>query len=1353
MRTIIIYLLLPIFLLISSPANSMMMDDVTVIVSNACESNGLGTIDVMIDPSIAGPFDIQYIHTNGPVWHGIVYEAFHIPADSDRLDLQGASLGSYSIQIFDSDCRMVLISNIEVTFSDLEIKEPNNIKPTDCGEDNGRIRYFGSMATGGSEPYSFMWSNGSTSNILNNLAAGIYTLTVTDNEGCTREKSFSVMNANSPSMVQLNAKPSCPNIPNGEIIALFENPNSSNPLNFEWNVPGGVHCAKYGSTGTYLCKNNNVYPGLYSVTVTDPLTNCSTVYSLPIEVINQESPLTIDDSNLTLVNNCDALSIGSISNLSISGGFPDPNSGDYEISWSTGDSELDIFNLSEGEFTLTVVDYCGNVVERSFTIDGSNTICEQISVNQYTCQENKLEIIHDQNFQGVITWPNGKKLHLANGVVFGDLEYSIDSPGEYCVFIEPVGSESFESCFTFIPEQTIHLKMDSETFVPLDTPPPFTSFSNWSQPQLWVEVNGQIGNTEYVYEWKRKRCNWDDTEYLNENIYLINPEITYWCIEYTVNVYHPDFPDCAKSKTIILSDEYPSCNTPNWDENYVYYCGLDHTFSIDLNPGDGCLYPYDEAKNIQFIWPDGEISIVNNATSQIIGRQSWSPPSYATYKFQIIHEEEGFPLYENITYANFRPENYQFHASNIIDGNYPPLQGYGELYFGCFTSVDCNKKKKFFYYQHKPSNSLSPCNSGQLNLGCSMEPFDVPNDVVYSAVEGPGDCVYCIYYSGLPIAGSYPYVALSCPNYPDWEVGIECDFGECPAGMYCNEHGICQPACYPYCEEWEYCDNEEIPENGDCVEGNECDEIICPEGMICFEGECIETNLCEDCEEHEICVNGKCENNPNYCYPPCVPGQICENNECIGCPDVWIDIAYTNNNDCFIDFKVYTTESFLGQVIIYRDNEEIHNATENISEFFGPTEFSYKVPSTTDSLNKLIYTYKIEVINVEEPNCPITKRSRPGTWCKSYFQDDGCTKSLTGGGGTGTGTVWTNINFSNPQSFIPHIFGGVPSNHNTEVAMVETKGFTTEGFQAGVSNWKGEGMEQGEDFSYFATGDGEKSYGEIQGEVGVVDAVTRQKVYVPFAQTYSVVPVVFVNRIGQSSANPSTPRISNVTKFGFELYLQGSKADQISALEEDVSFMALTPGSGTINGKLAYVGTTGQVVGDKDYVMEFPINLSKEPIFIASIQSESDSDPALIKYTSISQNSIAMFLQEENHLGSGVGHAAENIGYLILEPFDDCVDDPDPVVDDTSIEFRNNVAKNLAVKVYPNPFKKVFFLDVETESNTFMVEVYSTTGVKLYSQKHSKGVSNIEMGDFSSGMYLLKILGENIEYSTRIIQH
>ncbi|MCB0683529.1 MAG: SprB repeat-containing protein, partial [Saprospiraceae bacterium] len=47
-------------------------------------------------------------------------------------------------------------------------------------------------ATGGTMPYSYLWSDGQTSDLVIDLAPGTYSVTVTDATGCTAETSVEI---------------------------------------------------------------------------------------------------------------------------------------------------------------------------------------------------------------------------------------------------------------------------------------------------------------------------------------------------------------------------------------------------------------------------------------------------------------------------------------------------------------------------------------------------------------------------------------------------------------------------------------------------------------------------------------------------------------------------------------------------------------------------------------------------------------------------------------------------------------------------------------------------------------------------------------------------------------------------------------------------------------------------------------------------------------------------------------------------------------------------------------------------------------------------------------------------------
>jgi hypothetical protein len=63
-----------------------------------------------------------------------------------------------------------------------------------CPQLNNPIGKVNLSVTGGNQLYSYSWSNGSSSEDLNNMLGGVYTVTVTDIGGCQKKLSASIAN-------------------------------------------------------------------------------------------------------------------------------------------------------------------------------------------------------------------------------------------------------------------------------------------------------------------------------------------------------------------------------------------------------------------------------------------------------------------------------------------------------------------------------------------------------------------------------------------------------------------------------------------------------------------------------------------------------------------------------------------------------------------------------------------------------------------------------------------------------------------------------------------------------------------------------------------------------------------------------------------------------------------------------------------------------------------------------------------------------------------------------------------------------------------------------------------------------
>lgn len=211
-----------------------------------------------------------------------------------------------------------------------------------CGTYGGQIEI---EAEGGSSPYTYEWSNGSTDQSLLDLAAGVYSLNVTDASGCSADTTITIGTYPSIEFEGEIDHVSCYGISNGAIdITIIEgNPNYT----YQWD---------HGMTTQDI---NNLTTGTYRVEITDG-NGCMSWGSFNVmqpEALTAEisavEPSEWEDVDL---------------DLSVSGGtYP------YYYTWNTGDDSEDLYNVPAGFYEATIVDYNGCVVMADQVIEEENT--------------------------------------------------------------------------------------------------------------------------------------------------------------------------------------------------------------------------------------------------------------------------------------------------------------------------------------------------------------------------------------------------------------------------------------------------------------------------------------------------------------------------------------------------------------------------------------------------------------------------------------------------------------------------------------------------------------------------------------------------------------------------------------------------------------------------------------------------------------------------------------------------------------------------------------------------------------------------------------------------------------------
>lgn len=288
------------------------------------------------------------------------YTYFWKPGNQTTSSITSQLAGTYTVTVTDfNGCTATAINTItEPTPLVLSLDSTN----VSCnGGANGSIT---STVTGGQTNYSYAWSSGQTSPNLSSIAAGVYTLTVTDANGCKDAKSVTITQPTLLTATTSFTNISCNGLTDGTATAIPS--GGTTPYTYNW-LPG----AKTTATATALAA------GTYTVTVTDAL-GCTVK---AVATIAEPSVLAVSFVSQSNVS-CFSGSNGAVT-ANASGG-----TAAYSYVWSPGGSTTAARSgLSSGTFSVTVTDSRGCTANNNITITQPTQLTVSVSKTDETCNQ------------------------------------------------------------------------------------------------------------------------------------------------------------------------------------------------------------------------------------------------------------------------------------------------------------------------------------------------------------------------------------------------------------------------------------------------------------------------------------------------------------------------------------------------------------------------------------------------------------------------------------------------------------------------------------------------------------------------------------------------------------------------------------------------------------------------------------------------------------------------------------------------------------------------------------------------------------------------------------------------------
>jgi hypothetical protein len=299
------------------------------------------------------------------------------------------------------------------TTAGINITEPSTLtldvidNVVDCYGDCSGEAY--AHVTGGTTPYSALWSNLNTSLLNTGLCAGDYSVTITDANNCSVTNVVTIIE-NDPIIITGNVTNADCNQSNGSIDV--EVTGGSPPFDYIWN------------TGDVTQDLLNISSGTYIISVID---NKGCVEVMNFAVNNISGPVATINSTSDV--SCFGLCNG-IATVSVTGG-----SGLFQYNWSTTPSQTTATatNLCAGSYSVQVIDVStGCIANSSTTINEPDQMDALSTVNDAGCYgacDGSIELTpYDGTAPYTFNW-------TGPGVIPNDEDLYNLCPGDYTVAI------------------------------------------------------------------------------------------------------------------------------------------------------------------------------------------------------------------------------------------------------------------------------------------------------------------------------------------------------------------------------------------------------------------------------------------------------------------------------------------------------------------------------------------------------------------------------------------------------------------------------------------------------------------------------------------------------------------------------------------------------------------------------------------------------------------------------------------------------------------------------------------------------------------------------------------------------
>lgn len=362
----------------------------------------------VVNPSCGGVCDGEATVT--PTGGTPPYTVLWLPGLETSNTIDSLCAGQYTVIVLD-DAGCTDTTTINLTEPPILEADITSVTQVLCS--SGCTGEATVTPTGGTAPYTYDWNTNpvQTDSTAINLCVGIWSVTVTDDIGCTANATVAITDSAAlTASIPIFTSVSC----NGECdgtATVFAN-GGVGPYSYFWNDPFN----QTGQTATGLC------PGTYTVDVVDSQSPACTTQAQVTIVEPVELTVSATGVDVTCGDLCD----GSALAIPIGGTPP------YTFLWNDPSNQgtIGATDLCVGTYTVTVTDVNGCQAQASVTVSGPPPIVANATTTASSCSNVAdgaidLTVVGGAPGYDFIWTPGNATDEDLNGVEFGTYSVTI----------------------------------------------------------------------------------------------------------------------------------------------------------------------------------------------------------------------------------------------------------------------------------------------------------------------------------------------------------------------------------------------------------------------------------------------------------------------------------------------------------------------------------------------------------------------------------------------------------------------------------------------------------------------------------------------------------------------------------------------------------------------------------------------------------------------------------------------------------------------------------------------------------------------------------------------------------------